>query len=81
MAEDQAKKNSGAGLRGQSAGETRISTVGAAGNNLRYRGFNVQDLAAWRKRMGFKTYIATTSETGSSASSTPLPVMVAALST
>jgi len=30
---------------------------------------HVQDLAAWRKRMGFKTYIATTSETGSSASS------------
>ena len=40
------KTNSGAGLRGQSAGETEISTVGAAGNNLRYRGYNVQDLAA-----------------------------------
>ncbi len=40
------KKNTGAGLRGQSAGETAISTVGAAGNNLRYRGLNVQDLAA-----------------------------------
>jgi len=46
MAEDKVSKNSGAGLRGQSAGETRISTVGAAGNNLRYRGYNVQDLAA-----------------------------------
>ena len=47
MAEDKAevKKNSGAGLRGQSAGQTAISTVGAAGNNLRYRGYNVQDLA------------------------------------
>ncbi len=40
------KKNTGAGLRGQSAGETEISTVGVAGNNLRYRGYNVQDLAA-----------------------------------
>mgnify|MGYP000317249678 CR=1 FL=1 len=39
------KKNTGAGLRGQSAGETEISTVGIAGNNLRYRGYNVQDLA------------------------------------
>ena len=46
MAEDQVKKNTGAGLRGQSAGETKISTVGVAGNNLRYRGYNVQDLAA-----------------------------------
>lgn len=48
MAEEQTpiKKNSGAGLRGQSAGQTEISTVGAAGNNLRYRGYNVQDLAA-----------------------------------
>ena len=46
MAEKKIKSNSGAGLRGQSAGETEISTVGAAGNNLRYRGYNVQDLAA-----------------------------------
>ena len=47
MAEEKVvKKNSGAGLRGQSAGETEISTVGIAGNNLRYRGYNVQDLAA-----------------------------------
>ena len=46
MAEEKSKSNSGAGLRGQSAGETEISTVGAAGNNLRYRGYNVQDLAA-----------------------------------
>jgi 2-methylcitrate synthase len=44
--EKKGDKNSGKGLRGQSAGETSISTVGAAGNNLRYRGFNVQDLAA-----------------------------------
>jgi len=46
MAEEKGKSNAGAGLRGQSAGETEISTVGAAGNNLRYRGYNVQDLAA-----------------------------------
>lgn len=46
MAEAKVKSNSGAGLRGQSAGETEISTVGVAGNNLRYRGYNVQDLAA-----------------------------------
>jgi 2-methylcitrate synthase len=47
MAEEQAtvKKNTGAGLRGQSAGETAVCTVGASGNNLRYRGFNVVDLA------------------------------------
>jgi len=44
--EKKVKKNSSKGLRGQSAGETSISTVGAAGNNLRYRGYNVQDLAA-----------------------------------
>ena len=36
---------SGAGLRGQSAGETAVCTVGAAGNNLRYRGFTVTELA------------------------------------
>lgn len=47
MAEDKtkAKTNSGAGLRGQSAGRTAVCTVGAAGNNLRYRGFNVTELA------------------------------------
>ncbi len=38
-------KNSGAGLRGQSAGETAICTVGATGNSLRYRGYDVRDLA------------------------------------
>ncbi len=46
MAEDATvKKNAGAGLRGQTAGQTAVCTVGAAGNNLRYRGFNVVDLA------------------------------------
>ncbi|MEE4296039.1 MAG: 2-methylcitrate synthase [Wenzhouxiangella sp.] len=38
-------KNKGAGLRGQSAGQTSICTVGAAGNSLRYRGYAVDDLA------------------------------------
>jgi len=38
-------KNTGAGLRGQSAGETAICTVGAEGNSLRYRGYDVVDLA------------------------------------
>ncbi len=37
--------NSGAGLRGQSAGRTAVCTVGAEGNSLRYRGFDVVDLA------------------------------------
>jgi 2-methylcitrate synthase len=46
MGEDTAvKKNSGAGLRGQSAGETKICTVGATGNSLRYRGYDVVELA------------------------------------
>jgi len=39
------KKDSGAGLRGQSAGETAVCTVGAEGNSLRYRGYDVVDLA------------------------------------
>ncbi len=38
-------KKSGAGLRGQSAGETVICTVGATGNSLRYRGYAVDELA------------------------------------
>ena len=45
MAEEVAKKNSGAGLRGQSAGETAVCTVGAEGNSLRYRGYDVVELA------------------------------------
>jgi 2-methylcitrate synthase len=39
------EKNSGAGLRGQSAGETAVCTVGAEGNSLRYRGYDVEELA------------------------------------
>ncbi|MDF0535053.1 2-methylcitrate synthase [Shewanella sp. A32] len=39
------KKLSGAGLRGQSAGETALSTVGKSGSGLTYRGYDVKDLA------------------------------------
>jgi 2-methylcitrate synthase len=39
------KTNTGAGLRGQSAGRTAVCTVGAEGNSLRYRGFDVTELA------------------------------------
>ncbi|MBT8141382.1 MAG: 2-methylcitrate synthase [Gammaproteobacteria bacterium] len=39
------KKNTGAGLRGQSAGETAICTVGHEGKALKYRGYDVEDLA------------------------------------
>ena len=35
----------GAGLRGQSAGETSICTVGVTGSGLTYRGYDVVDLA------------------------------------
>ena len=47
MAEDkvEVKKNTGAGLRGQTAGQTAVCTVGAEGNSLRYRGYDVVDLA------------------------------------
>ena len=36
---------SGAGLRGQVAGKTALSTVGKSGSGLTYRGYDVQDLA------------------------------------
>ncbi|KFZ36761.1 methylcitrate synthase [Shewanella mangrovi] len=39
------KKLGGAGLRGQSAGETALSTVGKSGSGLTYRGYDVKDLA------------------------------------
>ncbi|MCG6871327.1 MAG: 2-methylcitrate synthase [Gammaproteobacteria bacterium] len=38
-------KQSGAGLRGQSAGQTAICTVGKEGAGLTYRGFDIIDLA------------------------------------
>lgn len=39
------KKNSGAGLRGQVAGKTALSTVGQSGSGLTYRGYDIKDLA------------------------------------
>lgn len=36
----------GAGLRGQSAGETALCTVGKSGAGLTYRGYDIADLAA-----------------------------------
>ena len=40
-----AKELSGAGLRGQVAGKTALSTVGKSGSGLTYRGYDVKDLA------------------------------------
>lgn len=39
------KKLGGAGLRGQSAGETALCTVGMSGTGLTYRGYDITDLA------------------------------------
>lgn len=39
------KELSGAGLRGQVAGKTSLSTVGKSGSGLTYRGYDVKDLA------------------------------------
>ncbi|KAF0805003.1 2-methylcitrate synthase [Alcanivorax xiamenensis] len=39
------KKLAGAGLRGQVAGKTALSTVGKSGSGLTYRGYDVKDLA------------------------------------
>ncbi|MFN3713138.1 MAG: 2-methylcitrate synthase [Alcanivoracaceae bacterium] len=39
------KQLSGAGLRGQVAGKTALSTVGKSGSGLTYRGYDVKDLA------------------------------------
>ncbi|MGZ9898237.1 bifunctional 2-methylcitrate synthase/citrate synthase [Shewanella gaetbuli] len=39
------KKLAGAGLRGQSAGETALCTVGKSGSGLTYCGYDVKDLA------------------------------------
>ena len=40
------KKLGGAGLRGQSAGQTALCTVGKTGTGLTYRGYDITDLAA-----------------------------------
>ncbi len=42
----EAKVLSGAGLRGQVAGQTALSTVGQAGAGLTYRGYDVR---AWQQ--------------------------------
>ena len=42
----EAKVLSGAGLRGQVAGKTALSTVGQEGAGLTYRGYDIKDLAA-----------------------------------
>lgn len=39
------KKLAGAGLRGQSAGETALCTVGKSGAGLTYRGYDIKELA------------------------------------
>jgi|TARA_B110000483_G_scaffold224019_1_gene282411 2-methylcitrate synthase len=39
------KKLSGAGLRGQSAGDTRLCTVGKSGSGLTYCGYDIAELA------------------------------------
>ncbi|SFD05861.1 bifunctional 2-methylcitrate synthase/citrate synthase [Pseudoalteromonas denitrificans] len=39
------KKLTGAGLRGQSAGETKLCTVGKSGSGLTYCGYDIADLA------------------------------------
>ncbi len=40
------KKTGGAGLRGQSAGETALCTVGKEGAGLTYRGYTIEELAS-----------------------------------
>src|SRR5690349_22171049 len=42
----EAKVLSGAGLRGQVAGQTALSTVGQSGAGLTYRGYDIRELAA-----------------------------------
>lgn len=41
----EAKKLTGAGLRGQSAGTTALCTVGQSGSGLTYRGYDIHELA------------------------------------
>ncbi len=40
-----AEQKQAAGLRGITAGSTALSSVGAGGDNLRYRGYDVEDLS------------------------------------
>ena len=46
------KKIGGAGLRGQSAGETALCTVGKTGAGLTYRGYDMKELA---EKLGITT--------------------------
>ncbi len=46
VAQTSGGKATGAGLRGQSAGQTAIATVGKAGVGLTYRGYSIESLAA-----------------------------------
>ena len=39
------KKLEGAGLRGQVAGQTALSTVGKEGKGLTYRGYAIEELS------------------------------------
>lgn len=43
--DDKQKPKAGAGLRGQSAGQTALCTVGKEGTGLTYRGYDVRELA------------------------------------
>jgi 2-methylcitrate synthase len=42
-------KQSGAGLRGQTVGQTAIATVGQEGRGLTYRGYSITDLAEYAR--------------------------------
>ena len=57
MAEAKKKVLSGAGLRGQIAGETALCTVGKEGAGLTYRGYDVRDLAVHCKTFEEVAYL------------------------
>lgn len=57
MAEAKKKVLSGAGLRGQIAGQTALCTVGKEGAGLTYRGYDVRDLAAHCKHFEEVAYL------------------------
>ena len=57
MTEAKKKVLSGAGLRGQIAGQTALCTVGKEGAGLTYRGYDVRDLAAHCKTFEEDAYL------------------------
>ncbi len=57
MAETKPKVLSGAGLRGQIAGQTALCTVGKEGAGLTYRGYDVRDLAKNCKKFEEVAYL------------------------